>query len=38
MLCVGCLVNPFHTINDACREHHLDETHFRSEIQAVIES
>ena len=24
MLCVGCLVAPFHTVLDACREYELD--------------
>ncbi|MEH6829444.1 MAG: DUF1858 domain-containing protein [Sulfitobacter sp.] len=38
MLCVGCTVNSFHTINDACREYHLDEMHFRAELQRVIET
>ena len=36
MLCVGCLVSPFHTIVDACAEHQLDETKILAElIQAV---
>lgn len=32
MLCVGCLVSPFHTIVDACREYNLDETTFVAEL------
>ncbi len=32
MLCVGCMVNPFHTVIDACREYHLDEQLFRIEL------
>lgn len=36
MLCVGCLVAPFHTINDACTEYHLDEAHFRRALVAAL--
>ncbi|TLP49161.1 DUF1858 domain-containing protein [Cohaesibacter sp. CAU 1516] len=36
MLCVGCLVNPFHTIADACAEYDLDEESFRVELRAAI--
>lgn len=32
MLCVGCLVSPFHTIVDCCREYDLDETAFLAEL------
>ena len=32
MLCVGCLVSPFHTIIDACREYDLDEETFVAEL------
>lgn len=32
MLCVGCLISPFHTIADACAEYNLDEEVFLSEI------
>ncbi|MGC1496554.1 MAG: hypothetical protein WA790_12160 [Sulfitobacter sp.] len=32
MLCIGCMVNPFHTVIDACREYHLDEQSFRVEL------
>lgn len=38
MLCVGCPVAPFHTIGDACREHHVEEAAFRIEIAAAIEA
>lgn len=38
MLCVGCMVNSFHTVVDACREYQLDERLFRAELQAVIET
>lgn len=32
MLCVGCAINPFHTISDACREHGVDEAAFTAEL------
>lgn len=32
MLCVGCLVSPFHTVTDACAEYHLDEETFLAEL------
>ncbi|QJF50304.1 DUF1858 domain-containing protein [Roseobacter ponti] len=32
MLCVGCMVSPFHTITDACREYHLNEDAFLTEL------
>jgi hybrid cluster-associated redox disulfide protein len=32
MLCVGCLVSPFHTVTDACAEYGLDEKAFMAEI------
>lgn len=35
MLCVGCLVSPFHTIVDACAEYGLDESDFLSELRAA---
>ncbi len=36
MLCVGCLVNPFHTVKDACAEYGLDETAFYAELRLAI--
>jgi len=36
MLCVGCLVNPFHTVTDACTEYRLNETVFLEELRSVI--
>lgn len=33
MLCVGCLIAPFHTVIDACAEYGLDEDAFRAELQ-----
>ncbi|WP_297339501.1 DUF1858 domain-containing protein [Pseudophaeobacter sp.] len=35
MLCVGCLVSPFHTIADACAEYHLDEEVFLAELKTA---
>lgn len=32
MLCVGCLIGPFHTIVDCCREYDLDEAAFLAEL------
>lgn len=32
MLCVGCLVSPFHTVTDACREYGLNEDAFLCEL------
>jgi hybrid cluster-associated redox disulfide protein len=36
MLCVGCPIAPFHTIEDAVREHHLDGDRFRAAMKAAI--
>lgn len=36
MLCVGCMVNPFHTVIDACLEYGLDEQVFRSELHDAV--
>lgn len=36
MLCVGCLVNPFHSVADACLEYCLDESEFREEMRLAI--
>lgn len=36
MLCVGCLISPFHTITDACDEYGLDEDLFLAEILTAI--
>lgn len=36
MLCVGCLVNPFHTVLDACREYDLDVDIFYAELAASL--
>ncbi|WGW05616.1 DUF1858 domain-containing protein [Tropicibacter oceani] len=36
MLCVGCMVTPFHTITDACLEYDLDEDSFRDSLRQAI--
>ncbi|EAQ23440.1 MULTISPECIES: DUF1858 domain-containing protein [unclassified Roseovarius] len=36
MLCVGCLVSPFHTVTDACAEYDLDEGEFLAELKMAI--
>jgi len=36
MLCVGCLINPFHTLVDACAEYSLDLDEFISELGEAI--
>ena len=37
MLCVGCPIAPFHTIEDAVREHDADGKSFRLDVRAAIE-
>lgn len=37
MLCVGCMVTSFHTVEDACLEYDLDEAVFRAELQKAVE-
>lgn len=37
MLCVGCLISPFHTIVDACAEYGLDEREFLAELQEAAD-
>jgi hybrid cluster-associated redox disulfide protein len=36
MACFGCPVAPFHTVIDACAEYGLDETAFRTALQAAM--
>lgn len=38
MLCVGCLVNPFHTVADACAEYDLNVDAFYEELDATLEA
>jgi hybrid cluster-associated redox disulfide protein len=36
MLCVGCLITPFHTVTDACREYDLNIDTFYGELAATL--
>ncbi|MCW1951499.1 MAG: DUF1858 domain-containing protein [Octadecabacter sp.] len=36
MLCVGCMVNPFHTVLDACAEYGLNTDSFYAELAEVL--
>lgn len=36
MLCVGCMIGPFHTVIDACAEYDLDVDAFYAELAASI--
>ncbi len=36
MLCVGCMICPFHTVIDACNEYHLDEDEFRAQLHRAV--
>lgn len=36
MLCVGCMVGPFHTVVDACAEHDINEQVFRDELARAV--
>ena len=38
MLCVGCVISPFHTVIEACREYGLDETAFRAELRQAVQA
>ena len=38
MLCVGCLIGPFHTIVDACAEYHVDVETFAAELRAAAKA
>jgi len=35
MLCVGCMVNPFHTVLDACAEYGLGVDAFYAELRVA---
>jgi len=37
MICVGCLVSPFHTVSDACLVYGLDEQVFRAELHCAAD-
>jgi hybrid cluster-associated redox disulfide protein len=34
MKCVGCPIACFHTLEDACREHHVDDAGFLAALRA----
>lgn len=36
MACIGCLVNPFHTVIDACAEYNLSVESFYRELGAIL--
>ncbi|WP_417526142.1 DUF1858 domain-containing protein [Marinovum sp.] len=36
MLCVGCLITPFHTRIEACAEYGLEEEAFLAELRAAV--
>lgn len=36
MLCVGCMIAPFHTVLDACKEYGLEVEPFYAELAASI--
>jgi hybrid cluster-associated redox disulfide protein len=38
MLCVGCMITPFHTLYDACVEYQLDMADFVAELEAAIKN
>jgi hybrid cluster-associated redox disulfide protein len=35
MRCVGCPIACFHTVDDACREHHVDRTAFLAALRVA---
>jgi hypothetical protein len=37
MLCVGCLIGPFHTIADACAEYDLNKEDFMAELKLATD-
>ncbi|AMX98029.1 hypothetical protein A4R28_30330 (plasmid) [Mesorhizobium ciceri] len=36
MLCVGCPIGTFHTVAEACLEHHVDESRFIADLEATV--
>lgn len=36
MLCVGCLIGPFHTLDDAAAEYAIDRDKLLAELQAAV--
>ena len=37
MLCVGCPIGRFHTVEDACREHGVDAAQFMRALHSAVE-
>ncbi|RWC26637.1 DUF1858 domain-containing protein [Mesorhizobium sp.] len=37
MLCVGCPIGTFHSVAEACHEHHVDESLFLADLEAAIQ-
>lgn len=38
MLCVGCLISPFHTLANACDEYGLEQGAFMAELLCAVET
>ncbi len=38
MLCVGCLISPFHTVADACAEYGLDRETFLEDLRRAVQN
>lgn len=38
MLCIGCMVGPFHTVGDACNEYGLSMNSFLAELDESIKA
>jgi hybrid cluster-associated redox disulfide protein len=38
MLCVGCPIGTFHTVAEACLEHHVDESRLIADLEATVRS
>ncbi|WP_374433627.1 DUF1858 domain-containing protein [Tabrizicola sp.] len=38
MLCVGCVIGPFHTVDDACEEYGIDPGTLLAELRAAVSS
>lgn len=36
MLCVGCMIGPFHSIDDACAEYGIDPVTLLAELHAAV--
>jgi len=36
LACIGCPIASFHSINDACREHGIDQTSFMAALRGAV--